>query len=90
MMYSTVQTGPKIELGGVQDGLFNDVYHSPGRNREPTHPAAKHTSIQIAKLERLLPISRASLFRIMARPHCISSGHSEQFNEFCLGSSDQV
>ena len=28
-MYSSVQTGPKIQFGGLKLGLFRDTYQSP-------------------------------------------------------------
>jgi len=42
-MYKVVHTGPKIQLGGLNDGWFNDAYH-PGIAFEVKNPAIAPTA----------------------------------------------
>lgn len=40
--YKTIHTGPKSQLGGLNEGLFNAVYHvgiASGVNITPINPA---------------------------------------------------
>ena len=42
--YSTVQTGPKTQPGGVQEGLARLAYQAPGSNRLPKKAAPYETA----------------------------------------------
>lgn len=49
-----VQTGPNIQFGGLNDGLFNKTYHdaiSGIVNKEPINPAERDNRIQIANFK---------------------------------------
>lgn len=47
--YNKVQTGPKIQLGGLKNGLFNDAYQ-PGIegdvNKDPISAAARQIATE--------------------------------------------
>src|SRR5580765_6794144 len=72
MRYRTVQTGPKIQLGGVHSGRRNCVYHvftDELVKSAPIAAAVKHTTTKgtrdihdprsnIARLFRFAPVAR--------------------------------
>jgi hypothetical protein len=49
IVYSAVQTGPKSQLGGVQDGFCRLAYHSPGTKTAPGTAALQQSAIHPAR-----------------------------------------
>ena len=48
--YKIIQTGPKIQFGGLKDGLFKEAYHVAIEgvvNIEPIAPARRQTTIEM-------------------------------------------
>jgi hypothetical protein len=52
MRYNTDQTGPNIQLGGIQEGLTNPAYQVGTEGvmkRDPDNPTPKHTPTHAAR-----------------------------------------